>query len=614
MFVELKLLNISYLTNKLYCFFLIFNVLHYLRKLNIMISTMEKNIAIKMADLSGYTALTETHGAMSAAALIDNDIQIDENCLVGDCKIHQRKKDEIMSVPIMSKIYLIPMIFICGCKQSSKQDAVNKYETNNLSQSLIKPERFGVDSEELNELVEYIKNEELNVNSVVISKNGNVALDAHFYPNKKEYLHDIASITKSLTSLAIGIAIDNGKIKDENQKIMQYFPEYANLFNSAEKKAITIKHLLTMSSGLCSDIGQGELQRELMKGATDPIGLVLKNSLSNIPGDEFVYCSTGVQLLSILISKTTGLSLEDYLKKYLFDPLSIDNVIFGKDISGYSNGSGDCFLTSMDLMKVGELILNKGIYDGNRIISENWINKSLDKTILVGGDQYYGYLWWSRNEFGGIIEAQGRGGQRLTILEKDQVVIVMYGTGFEPGDIGGFIINSLKNKGIASENNQGNKILHSNLIEVSDNYDSFGSNAIPIFAENITDNTYVFDKNVLGFTLFSLNTENAENSYLILDLNRKISQEVGKRKIELGMKGKYKISRTTKFKTPMGARAKWTNQKSINIDYNEFSNNHKYNILISFEDNKAIWKIKDEADFNDTLTIVSRFEETGAND
>jgi CubicO group peptidase (beta-lactamase class C family) len=498
----------------------------------------------------------------------------------------------------MNKYLIFALILFASCSnfqsQKAKTSSKNDY-----------PENYGFDSKILSELVKEVKDKNLNVNSILIQKNNTTVLDAHFYPQKAEYLHDVASVTKSITSLLVGIAIDKDYIKNVDQKVFDFFPEKESLFDTDYKKEITIEHLLTMTSGICSDFSQGENMRENIKSRDSPLSDILAPSLSNKPGEQFVYCSAGVQLLSIIIEKTSGMTMEKLAENYLLKPLKIEDYKFGTDLNGFTNASGDIYLRITDLAKLGQLILDNGTFNGKQIVSKKWIEQSTTPKVARSNEESYGYLWWLREDLGGLIEAQGRGGQRLIILPKKQIVIVMYGTGFEPGQVGEYIVSALKSDTKIERNEKSYQLLIKELIKAQKPPKEDKTTFASPLAKDICGKTYKFDKNNIGFTHFKLCTENSDTAYILLGLNIIKSNEIGDRKVNLGIKGVYKISNATRFQTPMAAKGKWVDDNTFIIDYNEFSNAHKYKMTINFDEDKATFEINDEADYGNGTKLVA---------
>ncbi len=498
----------------------------------------------------------------------------------------------------MNKLIFTGVILLFSC--SSPQTKNDAQSQNGY------PEDFGFSSKILGLMIEKVKVEDLNVNSILIKKKGKTVLQAHFYPQKPDYLHDIASISKSITSLIIGIAIHEGHINSVEQKVVEFFPEDSSLFDTDAKKGLTVENLLTMTSGICSDFNHGERLRDDMKITGSPLSLSLGNELFHSPNERFNYCSAGVQILSMIISNSVGMTLENFAIEKLFKPLGITEFIFGTDLNGYTNASGDIFLTAEGLYKIGQLVLNEGEYEGEQIVSKGWINKSTSVQVKLDQQESYGYLWWLRDDLGGLIEAQGRGGQRLIILPEKNIVVVMLGAGFSTDKIGEFIVNAMKSDSTMVHDEKGFNLLKNQLESIQRPYNTIPTKPIPEFANDIYGKKFIFQNNSLGLNYFILNAKDVKSAFFILGLTVKGMNENEERNVPIGLNGEYVISNATRFNTPMAARAEWLDTQSVSIDYNEFSNAHKYKITIDFDDKEASFTIQDEADNGEALKLSAK--------
>jgi CubicO group peptidase (beta-lactamase class C family) len=253
---------------------------------------------------------------------------------------------------------------------------------------------------------------------------------------KPETLHFLASQSKSVTSLLFGIALDRGLIHSTDDSITSYFsPEYADLIHDG-KEAITIKHLLTMSSGLpwneehtsTSDIYR--LFRE-----NDPIFYLLSQQLEATPGQKFHYNSGGTNLLGEIIRRRTGNNLRQFAMINLFTPLGISNFEW-ETISGeHIFASGGLFLSPRDLAKIGQLCLNMGEWNGRSIISKKWLEESTRSWIYpteLGIGNGYGYQWWLNDfnvngkQFHSYFAA-GWGEQLMFIVPEENMIVLFFG-------------------------------------------------------------------------------------------------------------------------------------------------------------------------------------------
>jgi len=286
------------------------------------------------------------------------------------------------------------------------------------------PEAQGMDAEKLNDMLEETLREKYGIDSITIIRNSYVVLDAYFYPFKKDAKHIVHSCTKSITSAAFGIAVDKGYIKNLDQPVFKIFPEkqFAHLDDS--KKAITLKNLLTMTSGLKTEdsyIYRWRGLNEMVK-AKDWVQFVLDRPMAEKPGMLFEYSNCVTFLLSAIIQKTTQMNTFDFIKKYLFGPLGISDVKWAASPNGISFGYGAMWLTPHDMAKIGWLYLNNGRWRDQQIISEKWVEDSTKKHVNATLFDGYGYQWWvSPDKF---YAAVGHEGQFIFVIPKKNMVVV----------------------------------------------------------------------------------------------------------------------------------------------------------------------------------------------
>jgi len=256
-------------------------------------------------------------------------------------------------------------------------------------------------------------------------------------PHGINTLHDTRSISKSIVSACIGIAISKGLIKDENVPIKNYF----SCSDNAKKGNITIKELLTMTSGLCwKEIGDysGISDETKMDLSFDPISFVLKRDLVADPGSTWNYSAGNTQLLAEIIQKVSGKNIYAFAEENLFRPLGIINKEWAdltmKKIPAAASGLR---LASRELLKFGILYKDNGVFNRTRIIDSNWIKKSIldqiqrpDLTSLNLENGAYGYQFWKyqfniKNKRVSITEAKGNGGQSVFICKELNLVVVI---------------------------------------------------------------------------------------------------------------------------------------------------------------------------------------------
>jgi CubicO group peptidase (beta-lactamase class C family) len=266
----------------------------------------------------------------------------------------------------------------------------------------------------LDSLADKINNDEFKqMTSVLVSQNNHIIYEHYFNKATVDTQHDMRSASKSLTSLALGFAIENGLINSLEQPIFDYFKDKLPKKGSdARKLKITIQDLLTMSSSLeCDDWNDASRgNEEKMYLIEDWSGFILNLPIRGIPpwkktpenskyGRSFSYCTGGVQVLTELVERVTKRKMSDYLQEKLFNPLDIKKPEFSFTPLGHTNGGGGARLTSRDWIKLGNFMLNNGKANDKKIINQAWIKESLTRRAVIDEDRdiEYGYLWWINN-------------------------------------------------------------------------------------------------------------------------------------------------------------------------------------------------------------------------
>ena len=321
--------------------------------------------------------------------------------------------------------YLFSVFIILVFFYSYSTASVTNYPTEGWQSS--SPERQGMSSKMLAKMIEHIKSNNINIDSLSIIRNGYMVLDAYFYPFSKKQKHDILSCTKSIMSALIGIAIDKGYIKSIDQPITDFFP--VNTFAGMDdlKKSITLENLLMMASGLkCRDSYlYGWVGLREMRNSNDWAQHVLDLPMAETPGEKFEYCSGTSHLLSVIIHNATQTKTIDFARRYLFEPLGIIDIEWGKSPQGIEIGAGEMWLKPHDMAKFGWLYLNKGRWGNRQIVASAWVETSTQGHIDATRFDQYGYQWWV--DSAGYYAALGNKGQRIFIVPGKNLVAVFTG-------------------------------------------------------------------------------------------------------------------------------------------------------------------------------------------
>ena len=267
------------------------------------------------------------------------------------------------------------------------------------------------------------------IHSFLIWKDGQIINQYYYNGFTPDSLNNVKSITKSIIGLLIGIAIDQQLIKDVQQPVIGFFEDCEDYSGFSEKKDITIEHLLMMQSGIEWD-NRASIKDQWWFN-DNPNCFFLNRfpmDTSTTPGVSFSYNSATAHLLSGIISRTSGMTTKQFANLYLFNPLEIENYYWEKDRAGEYRGNSELYLLPDDMVKIGNLLLNHGVYNGKSIVSDSWIKRMLEKSYDANPLMDYGYLWMtSKDKKPFFFFSGGSGGHHIFIVPKYNMVIVTTG-------------------------------------------------------------------------------------------------------------------------------------------------------------------------------------------
>ncbi len=250
----------------------------------------------------------------------------------------------------------------------------------------------------------------------------------------RDELHNTSSVTKSVTSMVFGIAMDRGYISGTDTKMVSFFPDYGR-FRTPEKDQITVHHLLSMTSGLPFDerthpIADSRNDAHRLFLSDDPVAFMLGRDVIHAPGTTYQYSSGSTILLGEILRRTTGQSVPSFAEQHLFRPLGITLYRWAgsRGAPDVSFTPGGLYLRPRDMAKIGQLMLQGGMWNGRRVLSSDWVRRSVTQAIAVedGGDAHgYGYQW-KLGRFGGFdaFYASGWGEQFIVVLPELNLVFV----------------------------------------------------------------------------------------------------------------------------------------------------------------------------------------------
>lgn len=287
-----------------------------------------------------------------------------------------------------------------------------------------------------------------NVHAVLVVRHGKLVFETYaagkdenwgeplgVVPHDAGTKHDVRSISKSVVSLLFGIALERKLIAGTDVPVMSFFPEYAELKTPKWDK-ILLRHLLSMTPGYDwnedTDWMDPSNTARAMYEAADPYRYILGREVVHKPNARWQYNSGATTLLGRVLKKSTGKPLDQFAKEALFDPLHIEDFEWGRMINGEPDAGGGLRLRPRDTAKIGQLVLNGGTWQGQRVVPEDWVKQSTKPRFVTswGGGMHYGYQWWlGTSPFGAgrtvdWIAAFGFGGQRIFIVPTLDLVVV----------------------------------------------------------------------------------------------------------------------------------------------------------------------------------------------
>ena len=283
------------------------------------------------------------------------------------------------------------------------------------------PEEQGLDSARLERMLDAIDDQQLNVHSVLVVRNGYIIAETYYPPFQQDTKHQLYSVTKSFISALVGIAIEKGYIGGVDQRVVGFFPEREFANHDGRKAAMTLEHLLTMTSGLDWEEGMPTYQE--MGRTKDWVHYVLDKPITADPGSQFNYCSGCSHVMSAIIQETTGMGTLEFAQRHLFEPLGISNVYWETDRSGIPNGGWGIEMTPRDMAKFGYLYLNDGVWDEQQIVPAAWVRTSVEGDTTFDDGWRYGYQWWIYPSFGAYA-AIGLGAQIIFVMPDMEMVVV----------------------------------------------------------------------------------------------------------------------------------------------------------------------------------------------
>ena len=277
------------------------------------------------------------------------------------------------------------------------------------------------------------------VHAILVHRGGKLVLEEYFYNHDRDRLHQMRSLTKSVVSTVVGVAVDRGLLREDERVVARLpYERYAN--PDPRKDALTLRDLLTMQSGLACDDWDGSSPGNESKvyQSADWVKFVLDLPMQDAPGTRGRYCSGNVKVAGRMVERATGMPFVAFAQRHLFTPLGIktEDVRWNYTLDASNAATfAQVYLRPRDMLKLGLLFHQHGQWDGRQVLSREWVERSTAAHSTVG-DQRYGYLWWHQwvnvtmpqgERRVDMIVATGNGGQKIYIVPSLDLIVVMTG-------------------------------------------------------------------------------------------------------------------------------------------------------------------------------------------
>jgi CubicO group peptidase (beta-lactamase class C family) len=290
------------------------------------------------------------------------------------------------------------------------------------------PEEQGMDAGKLEAMMAYIDEHDMAVDSIVVVRDGRIVFEEYGPGYSPEQRHKLYSVTKSVTSMLVGIAIDQGAIEGLDVPVAQLLPDYTTANPDPRREQMTLEHLLAMSDGI--DWREHDFPYEdqrntvrQMKASADAVQFVLDRPMARAPGEAWAYNSGASILLGAILEQATGRDLLLFAREVLFDPIGIGAVYWEQTSGAHYETDGGLHMTPRDMARLGYLMLHNGTWDGEQIVPAGWVARSTTAHYQAYGPIGYGYQWWILPDEQGY-RADGLYQQHIYVLPEADMVVV----------------------------------------------------------------------------------------------------------------------------------------------------------------------------------------------
>jgi len=470
---------------------------------------------------------------------------------------------------------------------AAAQDKVDVWPTRGWESA--SPESQGMSSQELAELVVFgIAN---GMDSLLVARHGRVVAEAYYAPFTSGVRHRVNSVTKSVVSSLVAMALKDGLLKSLDQPVLDFFPEHQVAPLDDRKKALTLQSLLDMTSGLdwSEPLRSAPPQSFLaMQRSPDWVQFILDRDMVARPGERFGYNSGNTHILSAILSKVTGKSALAYATDKLFKPLGIDDVAWRHDPQGVSAGGAGLYLQPRDMARLGYLWLRGGAWEGQQLLPSQWVDKARHATIGMGlgPDLHYANQFWSMPAKD-VYMAVGYHRQLIVVMPALDIVAVFTGASRYSNALGvpsvpaydfnavlGPLMAAVKSDTALPEDPAASATLASAVERVALEARTQGSGSSPL-ASAISGKAYRLKPNELGLGSFSLTFEGDAAVYAYEADGQRFGGPIG-------LDGLYRVGGRRPY-GPSAAKGVWRDDTTFQLELQTLGNDDAAIAVATFD-------------------------------
>lgn len=485
---------------------------------------------------------------------------------------------------LLALLILVPVLGFTTCTPSPKEES-----SNNTGYST--PEEEGISSRSILEFIEALEEAQADaIHSVMIRRHGNIVAQGWWAPYSPESPHLLWSLSKSFTSTAIGMAQDEGLLSIDDL-VISFFPEDTPEEPSANLKAMRIRDLLRMNTGQAEEPSFRNMQSD------NWVKAFLEHKVDFKPGTHFKYNSMATYMCSAIIQKVSGMSTLDYLTPRLFEPLGINKPTWESCPRGISVGGWGLSVCTEDISKFGQLLLQKGMWNGKQLVSEAWVEDATGYQTANGSnpesdwDQGYGFQFWQcrHNAYRG----DGAFGQYCIVMpEQDAVIAITSGS----DDLQGILdivwehlLPAMEEAPLPPDENKLEQ-MNNKLQQLAISYVEGDQNS-PMASE-ISGNTYTLEQNDHSIQSITFNFEAPTSEITITSGQGEQNFKVGYKSMEKGI-----LTNPVLVSDRVSANGAWEADDTYTVNLIYYESPESVKFTFKFIGDKLIWDTERKASF-----------------